>query len=106
MALAQDAPLSPDDTLPFLAMRTQVEALLQLTESGERITLGGKGRWKTKKERRYREWCLGKYLFLNPLNDLGDFAEAATDVLCLPPVVVDSSEGHFILSLTFLTKFH
>jgi hypothetical protein len=80
-------------------MRMRVEALPQLTEKGEAMKLGGKGRWKTKKERLFRERCLGECLFLNPLNDLDVFDEAAMDTLCLPPVVADSAEAHFVLSL-------
>ncbi|MYM83351.1 hypothetical protein GTP44_15485 [Duganella sp. FT50W] len=39
---------------------------------------------KSKRERAYRTWCLGRNLFLNPLNDLGPLSIAAQDVLLLP----------------------
>ena len=99
LVAALNTPLPPDAGRSFSDMRTRVEGLLQLAEKGKAMKLGGKGRWKTKKERRYREWCLAECLFLNPLNDLDVFDEAATDILYIPPVVDDSVEGHFILSL-------
>jgi len=43
----------------------------------------------------YRKWCLDNRLFLNPLNDLGPYTIAATDVLGLPSIVVDLSEGPY-----------
>lgn len=44
-------------------------------------------------ESRYRQWCLGNRLFLNPLNDLGQFPIAAVDVLTTPSIVVPAREG-------------
>jgi hypothetical protein len=44
---------------------------------------------RSKAERRYRQWCLEKRLFLSPLNDLGPDARAACDDLVLPTI----SEG-------------
>lgn len=41
---------------------------------------------KTPEEVAYRQWCLARKLFLNPLNDLGPLTIAARDVLTLPPV--------------------
>ncbi len=35
----------------------------------------------SKEERKYREWCLQNRLFLNPLNDIGQFSIAASDVI-------------------------
>jgi len=43
----------------------------------------------------YRKWCLRNRLFLNPLNDLGPYPIAATDVFSLPSVVVDIGEGPY-----------
>ena len=40
----------------------------------------------TEDERGYRSWCLLQRLFISPLNDLGTFAEATTDMLHLPSV--------------------
>lgn len=41
---------------------------------------------RSKGERKYRQWCLDRRLFLNPLNDLGSHARAACDDLVLPPI--------------------
>ncbi|MER9609981.1 LA2681 family HEPN domain-containing protein [Mesorhizobium sp. M0312] len=41
---------------------------------------------RSKAERKYRQWCLDRRLFLNPLNDLGPHARAACDDLVLPPL--------------------
>lgn len=50
----------------------------------------------TEEEIKYREWCLNKTLFINPLNDLGTYSIAARDILHLPSIVTDISEGpHF-----------
>lgn len=38
----------------------------------------------TEREQQYRRWCLGRKLFLNPLNDVGPNTIAAQDVLLLP----------------------
>lgn len=41
---------------------------------------------RSKAEQKYRQWCLDRRLFLNPLNDLGPHARAACDNLVLPPI--------------------
>lgn len=41
---------------------------------------------RSKAERKYRQWCLDRRLFLNPLNDLGPHPRAACDDLVLPPI--------------------
>ncbi|MEN5095542.1 LA2681 family HEPN domain-containing protein [Stenotrophomonas sp. TWI1409] len=48
-------------------------------------------------ERSYRNWCLQRGLFLNPLNDLGDLPDAGVDELMLPPLterIGERAEGH------------
>jgi tetratricopeptide (TPR) repeat protein len=42
---------------------------------------------RSKRERRYRTWCLNERLFLNPLNDLDARSIAARDILTLPSIV-------------------
>jgi len=46
-----------------------------------------------KVEREYRQWCLSRRLFLNPLNDLGPVAIAARDILGNPTVVTHPDDG-------------
>lgn len=41
---------------------------------------------RSKAERKYRQWCLDRRLFLNPLNDLGPHGRAACDDLVLPSI--------------------
>ena len=48
---------------------------------------------RSRLERTYRSWCLKNRLFLNPLNDLGDFSIAAQDVLHLPPLIIGQEES-------------
>ncbi|MCR2833828.1 LA2681 family HEPN domain-containing protein [Parerythrobacter lacustris] len=48
---------------------------------------------RSRAERQYRSWCLGNRLFLNPLNDLGDFSIAAHDVLHLPSLTLGIDES-------------
>ncbi len=50
---------------------------------------------ETDDEIQYRKWCLENRLFLNPLNDLGDFPIAATDIFSLPDIVYKFEEGPY-----------
>jgi len=47
---------------------------------------------ETKEEQEYRNWCLKQGLFLNPLNDLGAYPIAATDIFGLPSITVSIKE--------------
>lgn len=46
----------------------------------------------SKKEKNYRIWVLRNKLFLNPLNDIGPFSIAATDILHVPSIVAKIEE--------------
>lgn len=46
-------------------------------------------------EHAYRSWCLKSRLFLNPLNELGEYGGAARDTLNCPPVVIKDRSFHF-----------
>jgi hypothetical protein len=48
----------------------------------------------TEEERDYRSWSLTQRLFLDPANDLGPYAVAATDSLLLPTHVVPVASPH------------
>jgi len=48
---------------------------------------------RQKNEREYRTWCLKYKLFLNPLNDLGEYSVAARDVLTVPSIVTPLDVG-------------
>ena len=55
-------------------------------------------------EQRYRQWCLDKKLFLNPLNDALNLSVAATDVLHLPDHIYRSDEPPRFVSYFNLLK--
>jgi len=43
----------------------------------------------------YRKWCLENRLFLNPLNDLGQFNIASTDIISTPSITYKINEGPY-----------
>ena len=45
------------------------------------------------KDELYRTWCLEHRLFLNPLNDLGEYGIATCDPLGLPTMTITTKEG-------------
>jgi len=47
----------------------------------------------SKDENEYRKWCLTNKLFLNPLNDLGNYDISTQDPLNLPNITTDIKEG-------------
>lgn len=100
LVAALNSPLPPAAARVFSDARLRLEEDLRKFAEGEVPTLpGGRLRRMNKKERRRRDWCLDKCLFLNPLNDLDDLDKAATDILLLPPIVHDPADGQFVLSL-------
>lgn len=50
---------------------------------------------KTKSEVEYKQWCLVNTLFINPLNDLGEYSLAANDVFILPDMIVKIGDGPY-----------
>jgi hypothetical protein len=47
----------------------------------------------SKNEQHYRDWCLQNRLFLNPMNDLGNYKIASHDPLNLPNLTTSINEG-------------
>lgn len=47
---------------------------------------------RSKEERKYRKWVLLHNLFLNPLNDLGEYPIAGRDILSLPNILKKMDE--------------
>lgn len=93
----KEALLSPDlhkgARQGFLKMRDWIESVISPEEVDmdmESFSLGN-----SDEETRYRKWCLKNRLFLNPLNDLGPYFIAATDVFSLPSIVVNIDEGPY-----------
>lgn len=48
---------------------------------------------KSEEEQKFRKWCLRHRLFLNPLNDLGDYSIAAQDIITTPDMVTAIDVG-------------
>ena len=80
------------------------EAMTQCLETAQRRSSGSRflDNWdalrdfslgKTEDEVAFRAWALRERLFLNPLNDLGNYEVAARDVLHLPEVRVIAAHG-------------
>ncbi len=49
--------------------------------------------YKTHEEKQYRQWCLSRKLFLNPLNDLQDIEIADHDPFALPDMIIHNSKA-------------
>ncbi|MCK4796097.1 MAG: hypothetical protein KAT05_01880, partial [Spirochaetes bacterium] len=49
---------------------------------------------ESEEEKQYRQWCLKNHLFLNPVNDLGNYNIAAHDVLHLPNMILEIDLNH------------
>lgn len=49
--------------------------------------------------RSYRQWCLDNKLFVNPLNDLGNFSDACHDCLNLPTLTLPSNRPPACINL-------
>jgi len=49
---------------------------------------------ESEEEKQYRKWCLKNHLFLNPINDLGNYNIAAHDVLHLPNMILEIDQNH------------
>lgn len=43
---------------------------------------------RSKKEKYYRKWCLQNCLFLNPLNEIGNYTAFAHDIISTPPMKI------------------
>ncbi|MBW1841766.1 MAG: hypothetical protein JRI75_08215 [Deltaproteobacteria bacterium] len=58
----------------------------------ETIDLNPFSSGNTEEEKTYRAWCISNRLFLNPLNDLGSYAAAGTDILSPPSIVMKKGD--------------
>jgi tetratricopeptide (TPR) repeat protein len=56
------------------------------------LKLTGHSLGKSHTERHYRQWCLDNCLFLNSLNDMGEYDVAACDILSQPTFVTKLEE--------------
>jgi hypothetical protein len=94
-----DSPQNDEVRSSFEAMGKSIEALMGAQRLSEALDLDSYELGASKEEQDYRRWCLGRGLFLNPLNDLGKHAIAAQDVLTLPDFVTPIDEPPALIGL-------
>lgn len=87
--------LYPEAAKSFQELKSRIETLFQLDSLEEEIDLNEFSLGDSTEEISYRSWCINQALFINPLNDLGAYSIAATDVLHLPSIVVPLGEGPY-----------
>jgi len=95
---AKTHPIEPAAASHFEGLRQQARQAFSRISKGHihpprRQTTGKSGA-----ERRYRLWCLGNQLFLNPLNDLMQASHAASDSLSCPPVLVSIDSAPYFVA--------
>ncbi len=88
-----DSEQPPETRAAFRAVAHQCAVLAGVEAGAQDHDLYAFPLGRSRRERRYRLWCLNERLFLNPLNDLGPLAIAATDVLTLPSMSFGLAEG-------------
>jgi tetratricopeptide (TPR) repeat protein len=87
-----DAVYPPSFRIHFKNGAREIEERLDLAAIEADFDLDGPSLGRSSDERAYRRWALGHRLFLNPLNDLGPHAVAASDHLMLPSLNVGIEE--------------
>lgn len=94
-----DSPLYTQAKSSFEARKDSIQSVLDVDLVSRSIDLDGHELGASQQERSYRNWCLANKLFLNPLNDLGQHAIAARDVLTLPDFVTSVEEPPTLVGL-------
>jgi len=87
--------LYPDAANSFQELKSRIKTMFQLDFLEEEIDLNEFSLGDSTEEISYRRWCINQALFINPLNDLGAYSIAATDILHLPSIVVPLGEGPY-----------
>jgi len=87
------AALEPGADVHFAVVRKQIENSVPDDVLLKPFDLDGFEMGGEDEEREYRQWCLHKRFFLNPLNDLGPVRIATRDILSCPPIVARLDEG-------------
>lgn len=80
----RDGATTPEAIEAFRKKREEISDYLDRSGSRTQIEMDGFELGTSRPERAYRLWCLAEGLFINPLNDLGRFSIAASDVLTVP----------------------
>lgn len=86
--------LTEDAKRGCIQLRDEIENLIPVDEI-EIDNIGSFPLGDSNNEISYRTWCLNNILFLNPINELGPYSISATDVFCLPSIVVNIGEGPY-----------
>lgn len=94
-----DSPRPERARAQFDAGKASLEAMMGAEWLSRSIDLEKHDLGASQAEQSYRRWCLLHQLFLNPLNDLGEHAIAAHDVLTLPDFVAAIEEPPTLIGL-------
>jgi hypothetical protein len=94
---AANASIHPGVKERFSVLADKIEHFFGVERLTRDFDLNTYSLGKSDDEIAYRRWALQKYLFLNPLNDLGPNTISAADTLMLPGIVVPLSEGPYYL---------
>jgi hypothetical protein len=76
----------------FKERKLEIESIADVKKISKTMSLTDHPMGDNDEEISYRQWCLENRLFLNPLNDLGEYPIANQDVFLLPPLTVEA--GH------------
>lgn len=76
----------------FEGYRKELKKVLSADALKARIDLSSFSLGESDEAVDYKKWCLKNRLFLNPLNDLGEYPAAAFDILSTPSIVMKKGE--------------
>jgi len=79
-------------------LKKNIESIMDLEKVAALNPLTYPDTSTSKEEHDYRQWCLSNRLYLNPLNDLGNYTVATTDSLVLSSHVVRVDSPHIFQS--------
>jgi tetratricopeptide (TPR) repeat protein len=77
----------------FKRRTDEIVGFLGESNLSTKLDLSGFSLGNTANEIAYRKWCLANTLFLNPLNDLGNYSIASTDVIHVPDLITSHGKG-------------
>ncbi|WP_044480621.1 LA2681 family HEPN domain-containing protein [Paenibacillus antibioticophila] len=86
--------LDGNATQAFLRCSNEIERIMEKDFLEKEIDLTSYSMGVDEVEKNYRSWCLKNSLFLNPLNDLGEYSIANNDILTCPSIRIrDNAES-------------
>lgn len=94
-----DSPLQNHVRREFDGRKTSLRSFLGKERLRQALNLDKDELGDSEDERAYRRWCLRRRLFVNPLNDLGEYTIGARDVLTLPDFVTPVDEPPTFIGL-------